>query len=263
MFFFPFSDDNPSNSRPIICYFLVGICSFIFLWQSTLPQDLSNQAIYSFGVIPSSLLGNNYVYLPASFTLITSMFMHGGWMHLIGNMLYLWIFGDNIEDSLGSLKFIIFYIICGTVAAFTQAIIDPNSNIPMIGASGAIAGVLGAYLMLYPKANVNVLFWIFIFIQVVKVPAFIILGIWIVGQFFDAGGSSSSSGVAYFAHIGGFLTGMILVPFFKKSEVKLFADANSKSFENKTLNFDNIKTQNSNKNFMQNFIDDAEKRNRH
>ena len=258
MFFFPFSDDNLTNSRPIVCYLIIGICIFIFLWQSTLPPDLSNSAIYSFGVIPSSLLGDNYVYIPASLTIITSMFMHGSWMHLIGNMLYLWIFGDNIEDALGRVKFILFYVICGTAAAFIQALVDPSSNIPMIGASGAIAGVLGGYLVLHPRANVNILFWFFLFITVFRVPAFIVLGVWIVGQFFDAGGSSSQ-GVAYFAHIGGFVTGVLLVPFFKKPHIKLFGAVQSKPFQKIDFNLGNISNIKS-KNFMQDFIDDANKR---
>ncbi|MDG2060443.1 MAG: rhomboid family intramembrane serine protease [SAR86 cluster bacterium] len=253
MFFFPFSDDNPTSSRPIICYWIIGICIFIFLWQFTLPAELSRSAVYSFGVIPSSLLGDNFIYIPASLTVVTSMFMHGGWMHLLGNMLYLWIFGDNIEESLGRFKFIVFYSLCGLVAALTQSLVDPTSNIPMIGASGAIAGVLGGYLILYPRANVNVLFWIFIFIKVFRIPAFIVLGVWIVGQFFDAGGSSSS-GVAYFAHIGGFLAGICLVPLFKKPSIPLFQNANTTAFRDTGFNLSK------DKNFMQEFIDEANKK---
>ena len=175
MFFFPISDDNESGSRPLVCYFIIGICCFIFLWQSTLPINLNQEAIYNFGVVPAAVLGSQESFISPYLTIFTSMFMHGGWMHLIGNMVFLWIFGDNIEDSMGHKKFLIFYLVCGIAAALLQALINPESSIPMIGASGAIAGILGAYLVLHPRANVNVLFWLFIFITVIKVPAFIVL----------------------------------------------------------------------------------------
>ena len=133
MFFFPFSDDNPTQNTPYVTYFLIGVCCFIFLWQFTLPPQLFESAVYNFGVVPASLLGSKEGYLPATTTIFTSMFMHGGWMHLIGNMLFLWIFGDNVEDSMGRAKFIIFYLLAGIAAAYTQAFIDPSSEIPMIG----------------------------------------------------------------------------------------------------------------------------------
>ena len=147
--------------------------------------------------------------------------MHGGWMHLIGNMVFLWIFGDNIEDSMGHKKFLFFYLICGLLAALLQALINPSSPVPMIGASGAIAGILGAYLVLHPKANVNVLFWLFIFITVIKVPAFIVLSVWIVSQFFSAS-IGSEGGVAYFAHIGGFIAGGLLISFLNTPKLSYF-----------------------------------------
>ena len=127
MFFFPFSDDNPATNRPYICYILIGISCFIFLWQATLPTDLNNNAIYNFGVVPASLLGEKEAYIPSFLTIFSSMFMHGGWMHLIGNMVFLWIFGDNVEDSMGRVKFICFYLLSGIAAALLQAIIDPTS----------------------------------------------------------------------------------------------------------------------------------------
>ena len=144
------------------------------------------------------------------------MFLHGGWMHVIGNMTYLYIFGDNIEERLGKFKFIIFYFVTGIVAAFSQAIMDPTSTIPMIGASGAIAGVLGGYLVLYPKANIKVLFWFIIFIKVIRIRAFIVLGGWIIIQFISFNGTDvNSGGVAYAAHIGGFIWGILLINIMK------------------------------------------------
>ena len=262
MFFFPFSDDNPTPSTPVICYILIAVCAFIFLWQFTLPKHLYESAVYSFGVVPASLLGNNASSIPPLLTVITSMFMHGSWMHLISNMVYLWIFGDNIEDSMGRGRFILFYLACGFVAAFTQAMIDPTSEIPMIGASGAVAGILGAYLLLHPKANVNVLFWIIIFITTVRVPAFIVLGVWIVGQFFSVTGGGEG-GVAYFAHIGGFLAGMILIPFFKKSSIPILDNPRSKPFESKAFNLSDLSSDNKVKGFMDEFIKDSNKRKPH
>ena len=148
MFFFPISDDNESGSRPLVCYFIIGICCFIFLWQSTLPVNLNQEAKYNLGDVPAAVLGSQESFISPYLTIFTSMFMHGGWMHLIGNMVFLWIFGDNIEDSMGHKKFLIFYFVCGIAAALLQALINPESSIPMIGASGAIAGILGAYLSL-------------------------------------------------------------------------------------------------------------------
>ena len=261
MFFFPFSDDNPTHNKPYVCYFLITICIFIFLWQSSLPTTLNNQAVYNFGVVPAALLGDQESYISPILTIFTSMFMHGSWMHLIGNMVFLWIFGDNIEDSLGRTKFIIFYLLSGIGAALLQGIIDPTSSIPMIGASGAIAGVLGGYLLMHPKANVNVLMWIIIFISVIRVPAFIVLGFWIVGQFFNAS-FTSGSGVAYFAHIGGFIVGILLIPFLKKPEISLFQEAHSKPFQATNFDFKSFQENTNSDNFMQDFIDSANKKNK-
>ena len=180
-------------------------------------------------------------------------------MHLIGNMVFLWIFGDNIEDSMGHKRFLGFYLISGICAALLQSFISPSSTIPMIGASGAIAGVLGAYLVLHPKANVNVLFWLFIFITVIKVPAFIVLSIWIVSQFFSAS-IGSGGGVAYFAHIGGFISGCLLIYFFKFSHIRLFQEGNSKSFESNNFSMNGFLKQSKDRDFMQEFIDTANKK---
>ena len=259
MFFFPISDDNDTGSRPIVCYILIAICCFIFLWQSTLPTNLNQTAIYNFGVTPASLLGDQQGYIHPYLTIFSSMFMHGGWMHLIGNMVFLWIFGDNIEDSMGHKKFLFFYLLCGLFAALLQSGINPQSDIPMIGASGAIAGILGAYLLLHPKANVNVLLWLFIFITVIKVPAFIVLSVWIVSQFFSAS-FASTGGVAYFAHIGGFIAGGLLIYFFKYPHISLFQQGNSQSFESSNFSVNDLLNSKKDRDFMQEFIDTANKK---
>ena len=177
-------------------------------------------------------------------------------MHLIGNMLYMWIFADNIEDELGPTKFLVFYILSGIAAALTQVYMNTDSFIPMVGASGAIAGVLGAYLILYPRANVKCLIFIIIIIQMIRVPAFIVLGFWIFGQFFSAPFSlDSEGGTAYFAHIGGFIAGMILIPFFKKKETKLF---NHKASPAWTVFNDKDNMNSQGKNFLQDFINKSE-----
>ncbi len=171
-------------------------------------------------MIPAVLFGYSELssqlkIVPAYLTLITSMFLHGGWMHLLGNMTYLYIFGDNIEERLGKIKFLMFYFLTGLCAALTQALLDTSSTIPMIGASGAIAGILGGYLVLYPKANIKVFFWFIIFFKVFRIRAFIVLGGWILIQFLSFSGEEfNSGGVAYGAHIGGFIAGAILIKFF-------------------------------------------------
>ena len=221
MFFFPFADENPTNKKPIISWLIIFICSSIFLNQIFDPIYITEKTFLSFGMIPAILFGYSELsgplkIIPPFLSIFTSMFLHGGWMHIIGNMTYLYIFGDNIEERLGKLKFIIFYLVTGIVAAFTQAIMDPTSTIPMIGASGAIAGVLGGYLVLYPKANIKVLFWFIIFVKVIKIRAYIVLGGWIIIQLISFSGTDiNSGGVAYAAHIGGFISGILLINIMK------------------------------------------------
>ena len=228
MFFFPFADENPTNKIPILNWLIIFICSITFLKYIFEHNYVQEQLFISFGMIPAILFGYSELstqlkVIPAYITIITSMFLHGGWMHLIGNMMYLYIFGDNIEEILGRVKFLLFYFITGIIAALTQALLDPSSTIPMIGASGAIAGILGGYLVLYPKANIKVFFWFIIFFKVFRIRAFIVLGGWILIQLFSFSGEGfNSGGVAYGAHIGGFVAGVILIKFFykKKSPVK-------------------------------------------
>ena len=212
----PLKDDNPTSSKPIVTYFLISVCVFVFLLQLGSQSYKTGQLFYSYGLIPSVLMGHNQLPMdlyavPAFATIFTSMFMHGGFMHLIGNMLYMWIFADNIEDNLGPSKFLIFYILSGIGAAMTQVLMDVQSQIPMVGASGAIGGVLGAYLINHPNARVLVLIPFGFFSQFLKIRALYVLGFWFILQFISSGG-----GVAYAAHIGGFVSGMILILFFNK-----------------------------------------------
>ena len=214
----PLKDDNPTSSKPIVTYFIIGLCVLVFLMQIGSQSYRTGQLFYSYGLIPSVLMGHEQlpmdVYIvPAYITIFSSMFMHGGFMHIIGNMLYMWIFADNIEDDLGSKKFIIFYLLSGIGAAMTQVLIDTHSQVPMVGASGAIGGVLGAYLINHPKAKVLVLIPFGFFSQLIKIRALYVLGFWFILQFISQGG-----GVAYAAHIGGFVSGIILILFFNKKK---------------------------------------------
>ena len=212
----PLKDDNPISGKPVVTYFIISLCVLVFLVQLGSQSYKTGQLFYSYGLIPSVLMGNNQLPIdlyavPAFVTIFSSMFMHGGFMHIIGNMLYMWIFADNIEDDLGPSKFIIFYLLSGVGAAMTQVLIDTHSQVPMVGASGAIGGVLGAYLINHPKAKVLVLIPFGFFSQLIKIKALYVLGFWFILQFISSGG-----GVAYAAHIGGFVTGMILILFFNK-----------------------------------------------
>jgi len=218
----PLKDDNPTSGKPIVTYFIIGLCIFIFIIQLSSNTYRTGELFYSYGLIPSVLMGHDKLPLdlyaiPAYATIFSSMFMHGGFMHLIGNMLYMWIFADNIEDNLGPTKFIIFYLFSGIGAAMAQVLMDTNSQIPMIGASGAIGGVLGAYLINHPNAKVLVLIPFGFFSQLIKIRALYVLGFWFLLQFINSSlMSSEGGGVAYAAHIGGFVSGMILILFFNK-----------------------------------------------
>ena len=216
----PLKDDNPTSRKPIVTYFIIGLCILIFLIQLSADTYRTGELFYSYGLIPSVLMGKNQLPLdlyaiPSWLTIFSSMFMHGGFMHLIGNMLYMWIFADNIEDNLGPSKFLIFYLLAGIGAGMTQVLMDTNSQIPMVGASGAIGGVLGAYLINHPNAKVLVLIPFGFFSQLIKIRALYVLGFWFILQFISSGG-----GVAYGAHIGGFVSGMILILFFNKKKRK-------------------------------------------
>tara|TARA_X000001036_G_scaffold354206_1_gene335725 strand:- start:1335 stop:1982 length:648 start_codon:yes stop_codon:yes gene_type:complete len=201
--FFPYKDDNPRVLFPYITYTLITINTLVFLTFTYLSfLNPNTNLFYTFGFIPNSF---------NLFSILSSMFIHGGFIHILSNMWFLYIFGDNIESILGHVKFLLFYILCGFGAAFAQYIIDPNSPIPMIGASGAIAGVLGAYMISFPKAKVHVFAFIIIFITTLTVPAQIVLGVWFFIQLssgLNSLGIDTNGGVAWFAHIGGFIAGV-------------------------------------------------------
>jgi membrane associated rhomboid family serine protease len=225
----PLQDDNPSTIKPIITIAFVVACVLVFLWQFSLGPVRGQQIIYALGVIPAVLLGQaelppQLALVPPAMTTLTSMFMHGGWMHLIGNMLYLWIFGDNVEDSMGHARFVVFYLLCGMAAVFAQALPDPSSEIPMVGASGAISGVLGAYLLLYPHARVLVAIPFGFFLHTVRVPAGIVLVLWFGLQLLsNVMTPADAGGVAFRAHIGGFSAGMVLIFVFKQRRFRVRA----------------------------------------
>ena len=231
MFFFPFKDDNPTKSTPIISYLIIAICCVIYLFQTSLSQNEEFFLIKNYGATPVLLVNQTVSYWYSS---ISSMFLHGGLMHLGGNLIYLWIFGDNVEDEFGKFKFIIFYTLCGIGAVIAQILFNAQSDVPMIGASGAIAGTLGAYIVLYSRAKIFVFAWVIIFVKILKIPAFIVIGVWIglqIMNVFDQG----SSGVAYSAHIGGFICGVILTPLFKRKNTKIFTLNDNKSYISKNV----------------------------
>tara|TARA_B100000989_G_scaffold297952_1_gene285411 strand:- start:4535 stop:5233 length:699 start_codon:yes stop_codon:yes gene_type:complete len=216
----PLYDENPVKNKSYIRLFILIICSLVFIYQIT--SNSFNSLVFYFGFKPASLFGESEfkTFIPIM-TLFTSMFMHGGWMHFLGNMLYLWIFSDNIEDKMGRKNFIVFYLSCGIVAAISQAFANINSQIPMIGASGAIAGVLGSYMYLYPKAKVLVLIPFFIFFTV-KISAYVLLLVWFFLQFFNLTASGNDTSVAWIAHIGGFVYGYLysLIKYKKNKSIK-------------------------------------------
>jgi membrane associated rhomboid family serine protease len=213
----PYKDDNPTERFPYLTIAIIVVNILVFLFQIMNPAYLT-RIVYSYGAIPRALLTFRDVQPIHPFlTVFTSMFMHGSILHIAFNMLYLWIFGNNIEDKLGYGKFIVFYLLCGVAAAYSFALANPSSTTPMIGASGAISGILGAYLLLFPRARVHTLIFLGFFIQVVRLPAVVVIGFWIVLQFINgmvSAGQVSHGGVAWFAHIGGFIAGISLIKIF-------------------------------------------------
>jgi membrane associated rhomboid family serine protease len=204
---FPLRDTQPSYSRPLITVLIIILNVVVFLHEFSLDEYSRNYFIAHYGLIPA------HFHFSA---VLTSMFLHGGWMHIIGNMWFLWIFGDNVEDAFGHFKYLVFYFLCGIAAAMTQVLFSAGSRLPMVGASGAIAGVMGAYLIKFPKSRIVSLVFIFIFFTTIEVPAALMLAYWFLIQFFSGVGTIgyshvSQGGTAFFAHIGGFIAGMILV----------------------------------------------------
>ncbi len=208
----PYKDDNPTLRTPFVTIGLIVINLIVFLLQVTSRPGMQ-EVTYAYGAIPHALLTFQTTQpLHPLMTVFTSMFMHGGIFHFGGNMLYLWIFGNNIEDRLGHFRFIAFYIFCGVFSAYAFAVTSPESTIPMIGASGAVSGVLGAYMLLFPRANIHTLLFLGFFVTTVRIPALIVIGFWAIIQFINgllSTGLREGSGVAWFAHIGGFLIGLV------------------------------------------------------
>jgi membrane associated rhomboid family serine protease len=232
----PLNDDNPTERTPVVTIATIVACVLVFFYQASLSPDAGGTFVFQYGAIPALVFGEAdppemSVAVPVYATLITSMFLHGGWMHLIGNMLYLWVFGNNIEDVMGHVKYIVFYLTCGILAALSHALTDPSSSIPMIGASGAISGVLGAYVLLFPRARVLVMMP---GLGATRVAAGFVLGIWFVMQLLTGGMriGDTSGGVAFFAHIGGFLAGMALIGLFKRPDVPFLAPARRGRWDN-------------------------------
>ena len=220
----PLHDDNPTEINPLVTIALIVTCALVFLYEVSLPERAGETFVFHYGAIPASIFGHeaalseDAVAVPVTLTLLTSMFLHGGWMHLIGNMLYLWIFGDNIENALGHLRYLIFYLVCGVLASlahvFTTAATHGNMLVPSLGASGAISGVLGGYMLLFPGRRVRMLMGR----GTAEMPAWVSIGVWFLFQVVAGmgllGGGSQAGGVAYAAHVGGFVAGLVLVKVF-------------------------------------------------
>lgn len=200
---FPISDVIPSRRTPVVTIGLIVLNTLAFLYELSLSDGELDRLVRSAGTVPADF---------SALDTVTSLFLHGGWLHFLGNMLYLWIFGDNVEDSFGHVRFLLFYVFCGAAAAIAQIVIHPDSTVPMVGASGAIAGVMGAYFVLFPQSRVLAGVFIIFFIDVVEIPAIFFLGIWFLMQLFSGVGSlvdTAEGGIAFFAHVGGFAVGVL------------------------------------------------------
>ncbi len=210
----------PSQTTPVATVALIAANTAAFLYELTLPERAENVFLASYALVPRNLThflaGSHLTLKAATLPILTSMFLHGGWLHLLGNMLFLWVFGENVEDRLGHTSYLFFYLVCGCGSALAHVVMNPSSTAPTVGASGAISGILGAYIVLYPRAKILTLVPLLIFWFTVDLPAFLILGYWFVIQFFSGistvgARATASGGVAYWAHIGGFVLGVILV----------------------------------------------------
>jgi membrane associated rhomboid family serine protease len=217
----PLRDANPTRRRPVVTLALIAACFVVFgveLWvQAAGGDDALEAMVRAWGAVPadvSAALGAGRYTSGSMLGLVTSLFLHGGWIHVLGNMLYLWIFGNNVEDRLGRLPFLAFYLAGGVAAALSQVAVDPHSTVPLLGASGAIAATLGAYIVLYPAARIEALVFLGFFYQLLRVPAVIVLGFWFLLQLVDGlaslGTTATNGGVAVFAHIGGFVLGLVV-----------------------------------------------------
>ncbi len=225
----PISDDNPVRLRPVVTWTIIALCIGAYGWEWSLGRNM-DAAISVLGFAPASLTGDGgttpgYLAVPGWATIFISMFLHGGLLHIAGNMLYLWIFGNNVEDAMGHGRFTLFYLICGVAAALTLAAMEPASQVPMVGASGAISGVLAGYVLLYPRARVTVVVPLGIIFYPLKISAVWVVGFWFVIQLVSALLSQAGQpGVAWWAHVGGFVAGLVLTPLFKSAQIPLFGD---------------------------------------
>jgi len=232
---FPYRDDNPTLATPVVTVFLIGLNVAAWILVQGMGSDPAlARSVCQLGLTPAEFLGRVLpgTQVPLSrtescvlgierhwYTPLTSMFMHGGWFHLIGNMWFLWLFGNNVEDSMGRFRYLAFYLLCGLAAAATQTFMSPSSIVPMVGASGAISGVMVAYVILYPRVRVHMLVVLFVFITRIAVPAYLMLGYWFLLQLLGGSAASGEGGVAFWAHVGGFLAGAILISIFKDPEL--------------------------------------------
>jgi membrane associated rhomboid family serine protease len=221
--FIPIRDDNPRETFPVVTVALIVVNTLVHLYQATMSPERAAVFLRAAGAIPLEITTLTDIVrfpehpaalVPIPLTLVTAMFVHGDWLHLVSNMWYLWLFGDNIEDSMGHLRFVVFYLLSGLAAGLLQVAVDAGSPVPMVGASGAIAGILGGYALEFPRARVHCLLFIVIIIQLIEVPAFVVLGLWFVLQLVRGFAADSMSSVAWFAHIGGFVAGLALIKLF-------------------------------------------------
>jgi membrane associated rhomboid family serine protease len=214
----PISDENPARLMPFVTWGIIAACVAAFLWQLSFSERNAEALIFTLGFVPRNLFGEAVratVYgIPWPWlTLFTSMFLHGGFLHLGGNMLYLWIFGNNVEDAMGHGRFILFYLVCGIAAALSEGLVNPHSAVPMLGASGAISGVLAAYVLIYPRARITVIIPLGILLYPMKISAFYVVGFWFLLQLLYAIGTTPGApGTAWWAHVGGFAAGILLTP---------------------------------------------------
>jgi membrane associated rhomboid family serine protease len=232
---FPYRDDNPTLGTPVVTLLLIAANVAAWILVQGMGSDPAlARSVCELGLVPAEFLGRVLpgTQVPLSptescvlgvehhwYTPLSSMFLHGGWFHLIGNMWFFWLFGNNVEDSMGHLRFLAFYLLCGLTAAATQTFVNPSSIVPMVGASGAISGVMGAYVVLYPRVRVHMLVVLFVFITRIAVPAYVMLGYWFLLQLFGGAAAAGEGGVAFWAHVGGFVAGALLIQVFKDTEL--------------------------------------------
>ena len=244
MIFLPYRDDNPTNSPPVVNWVLIGLNLWVYLAMQLPLDDQGARAYYAdYGFIPVDFftaLGepSKEAVFSQLVSAMTSMFSHGGLLHLLGNLLFLYLFGDNVEDAMGKFRYLFFYLACGLLAALGQAFAQPQSMLPMIGASGAISGVLAGYLLLYPRANVRVFYWFLVLLGTIYLPAYLLLGLWFLRDLLAFTSPDwDSGGIATAAHLGGFAAGLLLTPLMKKSKVRMFQSGNSRPFSRHARKF--------------------------